>query len=124
MYNKDQYDYLFKFIIVGNISVGKSCLLMRFADNHFKENHEATIGVDFGSQIINEGGTGDSERQSNALNDGVITHVPELQIIDQDIWDKTQSLKQRLFKRKLFQYNWLTPNKQCVQLWCRVLWMS
>ena len=40
------------------MSVGKSCLLMRFADNHFKENHEATIGVDFGSQIINVGGGG------------------------------------------------------------------
>jgi small GTP-binding protein len=55
-YDGLEYKYLFKFIIVGNMSVGKSCLLMRFADNQFKENHEATIGVDFGSQIINVGG--------------------------------------------------------------------
>ena len=50
-----EYEYLFKFIIVGNMSVGKSCLLMRFADNQFKEAHQATIGVDFGSQIIHVG---------------------------------------------------------------------
>ena len=46
------FQYLFKFIIVGNMSVGKSCLLMQFTDGLFKESHEATIGVDFGSQII------------------------------------------------------------------------
>ena len=34
------------------MSVGKSCLLMQFTDGYFKESHEATIGVDFGSQII------------------------------------------------------------------------
>jgi Ras-related protein Rab-2A len=50
-----EYEYLFKFIIVGNMSVGKSCLLMRFADNQFKEHHQSTIGVDFGSQVIQVG---------------------------------------------------------------------
>ena len=50
-----EYEFLFKFIIVGNMSVGKSCLLMRFADNQFKEHHQATIGVDFGSQVIQVG---------------------------------------------------------------------
>ena len=59
-YDGKDYKYLFKFIIVGNMSVGKSCLLMRFADDQFKENHEATIGVDFGSQIINVGGSDSS----------------------------------------------------------------
>jgi Ras-related protein Rab-2A len=52
-----EYEYLFKFIIVGNMSVGKSCLLMRFADNQFKEHHQSTIGVDFGSQVIQVGDT-------------------------------------------------------------------
>eukprot|EP00753_Platysulcus_tardus_P004135 PLAT12522.10.p1 GENE.PLAT12522.10~~PLAT12522.10.p1 ORF type:complete len:281 (-),score=72.11 PLAT12522.10:454-1248(-) len=46
------YVYLFKFIIVGNIAVGKSCLLLQFTDKRFRESHDATIGVDFGSSVI------------------------------------------------------------------------
>lgn len=41
------YDYLFKIVIVGNSSVGKSALLRRFADDTFQESYLATIGVDF-----------------------------------------------------------------------------
>lgn len=29
------YDYLFKLVIVGDTGVGKSCLLLRFAENQF-----------------------------------------------------------------------------------------
>ena len=42
-----EYDYLFKVVIVGNSSVGKSSLLRRFADDSFQESYLATIGVDF-----------------------------------------------------------------------------
>ena len=42
-----EYDHLFKYVIVGNSSVGKSCLLLRFADDQFSENYMTTIGVDF-----------------------------------------------------------------------------
>ena len=47
------YLYLFKLIIIGDASVGKSCLLLRFIDNKFRKNHELTIGVEFGAKIIN-----------------------------------------------------------------------
>lgn len=40
-------DYLFKMLLIGNSGVGKSCLLMRYADNQFNENFFNTIGVDF-----------------------------------------------------------------------------
>ena len=46
------YRYIFKYIIVGETSVGKSCLLLQFVDNRFKEAHDLTIGVDFGSKTI------------------------------------------------------------------------
>ncbi|CAK90429.1 unnamed protein product (macronuclear) [Paramecium tetraurelia] len=46
----DLYHYLFKFIIVGDTSVGKSCLLLNYTEGKFKEEHDATIGVEFGSQ--------------------------------------------------------------------------
>jgi small GTP-binding protein len=38
--------YSFKLLIVGNSSVGKSSILLRYADNIFLENTESTIGVD------------------------------------------------------------------------------
>ena len=41
------YDYLFKLLLIGNSGVGKSCLLMRYAENSFTENFFNTIGVDF-----------------------------------------------------------------------------
>jgi Ras-related protein Rab-1A len=41
------YDYLFKMLIIGNSGVGKSCLLLRFADDQWSENYVTTIGVDF-----------------------------------------------------------------------------
>lgn len=40
-------DYLFKVVLVGNSSVGKSSLLRRLTDGAFQEAYLATIGVDF-----------------------------------------------------------------------------
>lgn len=42
-----QYDHFLKYVIVGDSSVGKSCLLLRFADDQFNQNYMTTIGVDF-----------------------------------------------------------------------------
>ncbi|EGR31194.1 hypothetical protein IMG5_116200 [Ichthyophthirius multifiliis] len=48
----NQYNYLFKFILIGNTCVGKSCLLSQFTEGRFKKEHDATIGVEFGSKNI------------------------------------------------------------------------
>jgi len=45
-FNQD-YDYLFKLLLIGNSAVGKSSLLLRFSDNIFNESFLPTIGVDF-----------------------------------------------------------------------------
>mmetsp|Transcript_19548 Transcript_19548/g.21852 ORF Transcript_19548/g.21852 Transcript_19548/m.21852 type:complete len:203 (+) Transcript_19548:76-684(+) len=46
------YKYLFKYIIVGDTAVGKSCLLLQFTDKRFQPVHDLTIGVEFGSRTI------------------------------------------------------------------------
>jgi len=46
------YKYLFKYIIVGDTAVGKSCLLLQFTDKRFQPVHDLTIGVEFGSRMI------------------------------------------------------------------------
>mmetsp|Transcript_9846 Transcript_9846/g.16858 ORF Transcript_9846/g.16858 Transcript_9846/m.16858 type:complete len:179 (-) Transcript_9846:73-609(-) len=46
------YAYLFKYIIIGDTGVGKSCLLLQFTDKRFQPVHDLTIGVEFGSRTI------------------------------------------------------------------------
>lgn len=47
------YAYLFKYIIIGDTGVGKSCLLLQFTDKRFQPVHDLTIGVEFGARLIN-----------------------------------------------------------------------
>merc|ERR1712154_604897 len=42
-----EYDYLFKLVLIGDATVGKTSLLLRFADDCFEDNYISTIGVDF-----------------------------------------------------------------------------
>eukprot|EP00694_Reclinomonas_americana_P008182 EC799895.1.p1 GENE.EC799895.1~~EC799895.1.p1 ORF type:complete len:212 (+),score=72.06 EC799895.1:30-665(+) len=46
------YSYLFKYIIIGDSGVGKSCLLLQFTDKRFQPVHDLTIGVEFGARTI------------------------------------------------------------------------
>ena len=46
------YTYLFKYIIIGETGVGKSCLLLQFTDKRFQPVHELTIGVEFGARLV------------------------------------------------------------------------
>ena len=46
------FAYLFKYIIIGDTSVGKSCMLLQFTDKRFQPVHDITIGVEFGARLI------------------------------------------------------------------------
>lgn len=41
------FDYMFKLLIIGNSSVGKTSFLFRYADNSFTSAFVSTVGIDF-----------------------------------------------------------------------------
>lgn len=45
-------DYVFKVVLIGDSSVGKSQLLARFAKNEFSVDSKATIGVEFQTKTL------------------------------------------------------------------------
>jgi len=53
MNNSTYYDYIFKVLLLGDSSVGKTCFLLRYSDDTFVENHISTIGLDYRLKMIN-----------------------------------------------------------------------
>lgn len=56
MSRDDEYDYLFKVVLIGDSGVGKSNLLSRFTRNEFNLESKSTIGVEFATRSINVDG--------------------------------------------------------------------
>ena len=50
--NMVNFDYLLKYIIIGDAAVGKSNLLLRYVHCQFKPEYQLTIGVEFGAKNI------------------------------------------------------------------------
>lgn len=48
----EDYDYLFKVVLIGDSGVGKSNLLSRFSRNEFSLESKSTIGVEFATRSI------------------------------------------------------------------------
>jgi len=44
--------FIFKYIIIGDPSVGKSCILNQFINDKFQDEYEITVGVEFGAKNI------------------------------------------------------------------------
>ncbi len=74
-FNKDIFSIFVQMVVIGDTGVGKSCLLLQFVDRRFSsvslfylvsyfhhwvhfpdQVHDLTIGVDFGSRIIDLNG--------------------------------------------------------------------
>lgn len=49
---EEEYDYLFKVVLIGDSGVGKSNLLSRFTRNEFNLESKSTIGVEFATRSI------------------------------------------------------------------------
>lgn len=49
---EEDYDHLFKIVLIGDSGVGKSNLLLRFTKNEFNLESKTTIGVEFATKNI------------------------------------------------------------------------
>ena len=50
---EEEYDFIFKVLLLGNSDVGKSSLILRYVDQVWSDTFVPTIGVDFVSNILN-----------------------------------------------------------------------
>uniref|UniRef100_A0A804MGJ6 Uncharacterized protein n=1 Tax=Zea mays TaxID=4577 RepID=A0A804MGJ6_MAIZE len=68
-HNEQRFDYLFKLLLIGDSLVGKSCFLLRFADDSYVDSYISTIGVDFKIRTVEvEGKTVKLQIVSGLLN--------------------------------------------------------
>ena len=49
---KQKYDYMFKFVLIGDSEVGKTCILTNYIEQYYQPICSVTIGVDFQYKII------------------------------------------------------------------------
>ena len=47
---EEDYDFLFKIVLIGDSSVGKTNIMSKYLKNQFREDSKATVGVEFGSK--------------------------------------------------------------------------
>ena len=50
-----QFDFLFKFLLIGDSGVGKTCIIYRFVENKFDSSFVTTIGIDFKIKTVELG---------------------------------------------------------------------
>lgn len=51
--SRNDFKYLFKILVIGDVGVGKTSLIRRFTKGYFAENISSTVGVDVDSKILN-----------------------------------------------------------------------
>lgn len=51
--SRNDFKYLFKILVIGDVGVGKTSLIRRFTRGYFAENITSTVGVDLDSRILN-----------------------------------------------------------------------
>ena len=54
----NNYDLLYKIIIIGDTCVGKSNILSRYIKDEFREDSKSTVGVELGTKFLKIKGTG------------------------------------------------------------------
>ena len=78
----EQKEFLYKILLLGDTSVGKTCFLMRYTDNTFQEIHMSTIGLE-------------KKKKNVQLDDG---KMYKIQIWDTAGQDRFRSITKNYYK--------------------------
>ena len=73
----DDYNYLFKIILIGDANVGKTCLVRRFAKGYFPPGQSPTIGVDFSIKTVDVDGEKVKVSDANKSRSCLFVHTLE-----------------------------------------------
>lgn len=117
--------YQFRLIVIGDSTVGKSCLIRRFTEGRFAQVSDPTVGVDFFSRLVEiEPGkriklqiwdTAGQERFRYCMNWFIFTHY----IVE---YKSTGKVKNEISEHtvystyKAFYYTWMKAIKTCISL--------
>jgi Ras-related protein Rab-11A len=66
----NEYDYLFKIVLIGDSGVGKSNILSRFTRNEFCLESKSTIGVEFATRTLQVNALPPCPRSNLSLDSG------------------------------------------------------
>ena len=75
------WDYIAKMVCIGDSATGKSSLTIRLCEGRFSSAHDVTIGVEFGSRVVN---VGPSDAYSNNLDPTSTSRQKRMKL---SLWD-------------------------------------
>uniref|UniRef100_F6UQ57 Ras-related protein Rab-30 n=1 Tax=Equus caballus TaxID=9796 RepID=F6UQ57_HORSE len=94
----EDYDFLFKIVLIGNAGVGKTCLVRRFTQGLFPPGQGATIGVDFMIKTVEI--NGEKVKETNHIRNrrfaGFLSNL--LQIWDTAGQERFRSITQSYYR--------------------------
>ncbi|GAA5960801.1 hypothetical protein JCM8115_000158 [Rhodotorula mucilaginosa] len=103
------YDYLLKFIIIGDSGVGKSCLLYHFLNDRIRDPSPHTIGVEFASTLMRLPSIASSSSSSpyptTGTSNGIMpdTRIPPSKTLKVQCWDSAGQERFRSVSRQYYR---------------------
>jgi GTPase SAR1 family protein len=98
-----RYDYLFKLVIVGDSTVGKSNLLGRFCTGKFDTDTKATIGVEFSTRTVQV--LTSSLDHSSTYSQQFSTYHADYRMVDCLTWHQCHLSSQRIRGHQSLYWN-------------------
>uniref|UniRef100_A0A8C9LGX6 small monomeric GTPase n=1 Tax=Piliocolobus tephrosceles TaxID=591936 RepID=A0A8C9LGX6_9PRIM len=92
----EAYDHLFKLLLIGDSGVGKTCLIIRFAEDNFNNTYISTIGIDFKIRTVDiEGKKIKLQTITNAYYRGAMGIILVQDIMDEKSFENIQNWMKR-----------------------------